>query len=412
MTQPYRKTIYEVLGRESVHPFPARMAPGIALKPISVARKRLRILDPMAGSGTVLAIAQSNGHDAVGIDIDPLAVLMAKVWTTPIDSERLKKKASLVLLRAKEMFDEMPVREAYPVAADDETRSFIRYWFDAYSRRQLASLARAIALVSDVEMRNALWCGFSRLIITKQSGASLGMDLSHSRPHRTFKTAPAKPFRHFLTAVDRVADNCLALNDKASGPPARVRRGDARKLPLLDSSFDLVLTSPPYLNAIDYMRCSKFSLVWMGYSISELRRLRSASIGAESSASKFWDKHAAQRILTNLNLKPSLASAHEAILARYIDDMHRSMYEVSRVLSTGGRAIYVIGENTIRGTYIPTASIVQAIARLCRLKLYQRHVRTLPANRRYLPPPSRKAANLGARMRQEIILGFRKRVSL
>jgi hypothetical protein len=33
------------------------------------------------------------------------------------------------------------------------------------------------------------------------------MDLSHSRPHRTFKTAPEKPFNKFLPAVERVATN-------------------------------------------------------------------------------------------------------------------------------------------------------------------------------------------------------------
>lgn len=412
MFQSYQKSIYEVLGRESVHPFPARMAPGIALKPMSVAKKRLRILDPMAGSGTVLAIARSNGHKAVGIDIDPLAVLMAKVWTTPVNPERLKKNARIVLQRAKDVFYELSAREAYPNGADAETKSFVRYWFDTYSRRQLTSLARTIACVSDTEIRDALWCAFSRLIITKQSGASRAMDLSHSRPHRAFRTAPAKPFQHFLTAVDRVAANCIAVNAKNPGPATRVQRGDARKMPLRNNSFDLVLTSPPYLNAIDYMRCSKFSLIWIGYRISELRQLRSASIGAESSVRAFWDEQAAEKILTNLKLKPSLASAQEAILARYIDDMHQSMHEVSRVLSPGGRAIYVIGQNTIRGTYIPTASIVVAVARLCGLKPYQRHVRTLPANRRYLPPPSRKSANLGARMRQEIILGFRKRRSL
>src|SRR5207249_2856144 len=157
-----------------------------------------------------------------------------------INPKGLKSHARIVLKRAKDIFYELPASEAYPAGADEKTKSFVRYWFDAYSRRQLASLARAIARVSDTKKRDALWCGFSRLIITKQSGASLAMDLSHSRPHRTFRTAPAKPFRHFLSAMDRVTDNCIAANASNSGPPTRVRRGDARKLPLRSNSFDLV----------------------------------------------------------------------------------------------------------------------------------------------------------------------------
>ena len=82
-----KKTIYEALGREPVHPFPARMAPDIALEVVAEAKKPLRVLDPMMGSGTVLALARSHGHHALGLDIDPLAVLISKVWTTAIDAE-------------------------------------------------------------------------------------------------------------------------------------------------------------------------------------------------------------------------------------------------------------------------------------------------------------------------------------
>jgi hypothetical protein len=46
------------------------------------------------------------------------------------------------------------------------------------------------ARVHDEATRDVLWCGFSRLIITKSAGASLAMDLSHSRPHKEFTRAP------------------------------------------------------------------------------------------------------------------------------------------------------------------------------------------------------------------------------
>ena len=75
MSRSHEKSVYEVLGRDPFHPFPARMAPGLALDVIAESRRPLRILDPMSGSGTVLAIAHSKGHHAVGVDLDPLAVL-------------------------------------------------------------------------------------------------------------------------------------------------------------------------------------------------------------------------------------------------------------------------------------------------------------------------------------------------
>src|SRR5947199_7915105 len=92
----YGKTIGEILGREPIHPFPARMAPGIALDVLSDAEKPLRVLDPMMGSGTVLSVARSKGHHAIGVDIDPLAVLISRVWTTAIDPDEIRDKAAEV----------------------------------------------------------------------------------------------------------------------------------------------------------------------------------------------------------------------------------------------------------------------------------------------------------------------------
>ena len=261
MSRSNSRTVYEILGRDSVHPFPARMAPDLALDVVADCKGQglLRVLDPMSGSGTVLAVARSKGHRAIGVDIDPLAVLISKVWTTPVDSKTLQDQASAVLDHARSLFASLRTRDAYPQNSDDETQRFVRYWFDDYARRQLASLATVIREVQDDTIRNALWCAFSRLIITKQSGASLAMDLSHSRPHRSFKYAPSKPFRKFLSAVDRVARNCIDSATRDFGPATRVYEGDARNLSLDDGSIDLILTSPPYLNAIDYLRCSKFS---------------------------------------------------------------------------------------------------------------------------------------------------------
>lgn len=64
-----------------VHPFPARMAPEIAFRRLRRLPPGSVILDPMAGSGTVLRHATELGHKAIGFDLDPLAVLMTQVWT-------------------------------------------------------------------------------------------------------------------------------------------------------------------------------------------------------------------------------------------------------------------------------------------------------------------------------------------
>src|SRR5579862_8629482 len=144
MLRSHHKTIFEILGRHPIHPFPARMAPGIALEALGESKKPLLVLDPMAGSGTVLAVARANGHRACGVDLDPLAVLLAGVWTRSIDAADVTDKAEEVLSRARARMKTLPVSQAYPPDSDEETRSFIRYWFDSYVRRQLAALALSI----------------------------------------------------------------------------------------------------------------------------------------------------------------------------------------------------------------------------------------------------------------------------
>ena len=60
--------------------------------------------------------------------------------------------------------------------------------------------------------------------------------------------------------------------------------GDVRDLSRdINGSFDAALTSPPYLNAIDYLRGHRLSLIWFGYPLDELQRIRGRSIGSERS---------------------------------------------------------------------------------------------------------------------------------
>ena len=410
MLKSHNKTIVEALGRSPIHPFPARMAPGIALDALGEDKRSMKVLDPMAGSGTVLAVARARGHHAIGVDLDPLAVLLGRVWTKPIDPEKSIVKAHEVLARAVSVFESTSAGMAYPFLSDEETRRFVRYWFDSHARRQLFSLATCIKRVRDKTIRDVLWCAFSKLIITKSSGASLAMDLSHSRPHKKFTHAPVKPFDRFIYAVSSVVANCPVAGGLGNGPETTVTRGDARQLDLPDEYIDLVLTSPPYLNAIDYMRCSKFSLVWMGYTIGDLRKVRAMSVGTEASSliakSDYWVKG----VIEGLSLTPQLSSRDYALLSTYTWDMGLALGEAARVLKKGGSAVYVVGDSVSRGTFISNSEIVVAAAEKHGMCLQSRQTRALPENRRYMPPPRGidSKNSMDARMRREVVLVFSK----
>jgi hypothetical protein len=106
-----------------------------------------------------------------------------------------------------------------------------------------------------------------------------------------------------------------------------------------------------------------------------------------------------------------LAARKRAIVAAYIDDMRAAIDEVARVLTPGGQAIYVIGDNTIAGIYVKNSEILISLAENAGLKLIEGATRPLPPNRRYLPPPTGKGEeSFDGRMRNEVVLRFGKPV--
>lgn len=298
-------------------------------------------------------------------------------------------------------------KHGYPTYADEPTRTFIDYWFDKENQLQLRALSEAIREIHDSERRAILWCGFSRLIIAKSRGVSLAMDISHSRPHKIYQTAPIAPFDEFLQAVNRVVKHSPFKGPAVAMPSVRVKRHDARRLPLSDSTIDFVITSPPYLNAIDYIRCSKFSLVWMGYRVSELQNLRGNNIGSERSRGGPAISAQLERLLLSLGVS-DLSPRDTGMLRRYIFDLDMILGEISRVLTLNGRAIFVVGDSMVRGTFIRNSEVIRLLGAKHQLRLTKRVSRDLLPSRRYLPPPieGRESARLDERMRQEIILKF------
>jgi SAM-dependent methyltransferase len=392
----------------SIHPFPARMAPSIIQRRLKSA-KPMRVVDPMVGSGTTIVTARLYGHQAVGFDTDPLALLIATAWSSDIDPDRMRALAIRTLNDARVRYRSLTMGKAYPQGANHETRAFIRFWFDATNRRQLRALASSIAKVRERNARAILWCAFSRMIITKGAGVSLAIDVSHSRPHRAHSIDPIRPFDKFPSALEQVLRGSH-FPSRHNLPAAEVRRGDARAIPLDDNSVDLVITSPPYLNAIDYLRGHKLSLVWMGHQIDELRELRSGNIGSErfhSSSAAAPYRAMAEQVARGF---ADLPARDRAMLVQYFGDMDRVLAEINRILKRAGTAVIVVGNSTIRGIFINNSRMLTRLARGNGLRLVSARRRVLQENRRYLPPPghAKSGASLRSRMNEEVILAFQK----
>jgi DNA modification methylase len=390
-----------------IHPFPARMAPEIAISELGVLPVGSTVLDPMMGSGTVLRHAVEFGHKAVGFDMDPLAVLMSRVWSTRVSDESIEAVS-------RDLFDVLPHSKsvALPwIDDDEETSQFVSFWFGDAQRHDLRRLAFAVSKMgTDASPAqhgaiDVLRIAMSRIIITKCAGASLANDVSHSRPHKVMESSEFDVMAAFRRSLGQVRRR---LESIPKGATIRTSLGDARKLTgVRQATADLVLTSPPYLNAIDYMRGHKLSLVWLGHSISELRDIRSSSIGAERKASEEITK-VARRVQRAMVDGDQLAARHLAMVERYSLDLVNMMQQTARVLKPEGRAILVVGNSCLKDTFITNSVGVKRAASAAGLKFVKETIRELPTNSRYLPMPVESDSALGKRMRTESILTFKK----
>ena len=171
--------------------------------------------------------------------------------------------------------------------------------------------------------------------------------------------------------------------------------------------MDAVLTSPPYLNAIDYMRGHKMSLVWLGYRPQDLSRTRSMSIGAERRPDQPLEAESLIRIKRAMGQLEALPQRHLGMVERYVVDLHKMIEEITRVLKPKGTATFVMGNSCLRGVYIENSAGLKCAAEAAGLVTLEQWERELPAGSRYLPTPSTGA--LSKRMRKEVILRVAKR---
>lgn len=362
------------------------------------------VLDPMVGSGTTLITAAQLGRRGIGFDRDPLAVLISHTVTQPVDKEDGRRTSTRVLERARGIAERTAL-SLWRGKLPPEDQEFIRYWFPWRSQKQLFALSEAIRKERGGPARDLAWTVFSSLIIAKSAGASHALDISRSRPHKSTEKPIAYPFDNW----ERRFRMALARHPFVDRPPAAVASvalGDARSLEIESEAVDLVLTSPPYRNAIDYLRTNKFSLLWMGHELEHLRELRGTMVGTERG---MWSRDGLPEPMESALHEAAPVARRRAIVRRYLSDLRQVLVEAKRVMREGGVIVLVVGPTIMSRHAADSVDAVSSLAEHVGLRVVGSAKRTLNPTRRSLPPPSAiQKGSLASRMDHEVIIALRR----
>lgn len=391
----------------NIHAFAAKFPPQLPRVFIeALTSPKEIVLDPMAGSGTTLVEAAIHDRHGIGFDLDPLAVKIARMKTQSLNASAVWEASKRIIKHAEKISGSIrTAKQLLESSYPPEALEFFRYWFKPETMYELVGLALGVRGIKDHRIRNFFEVVFSSVIITKSGGVSLARDLAHSRPHRVSDKDPKGAIESFS---GKVVKALRALEEIQSFPGSvSVVRSDSRWIPLADESVHLIVTSPPYANAIDYVRAHKFSLIWLGHLPSALTSLRREYIGAEINAEvPDLPSLTAREAIKAITAKDPLKGR---VLGKYFTDMSFTISEMYRVLKPGRACVIVVGSSTIRGIEAKTALALSELGTHAGFMLASLKARSIDRDKR-LMPISRTSTYLGieARMHQEYVIALYK----
>lgn len=357
----------------AIHKFPAKFFPELPRFLINkYSYKTDIVLDPMCGSGTVILESALNGRSAIGVDIDPLAKLVSKVKTTPLQYA--------ILSDAREYLKNMLNSSKLNLESIEiPSFNYRDNWFKPFVLKELALIKKSITLIP--EQKTFKEYSIKQINDLKEFllviFSSIVRDVSNADPHCTRtvirkklvkKIGPGDTINKFFTNLEKQIKGMNELSAFAQNNKIDVKisnNSDARKLDIEDGTIGLAVTSPPYANAVDYPRTHQLELYWLGLVNTPLSSLKRNYIGTET---VFSNEYNTMPNSDYSSLNSLIESVYQKdprrayILFRFYMDIQKNLQEVYRVLKPGKRYCLVIGNNTVRGHYVNSHEIITEIA--------------------------------------------------
>jgi len=330
------------------HRYPAKFIPQIVSR---LAEKYTNegdlIVDPFGGCGTTLVESKVMGRPSVGVDINPVAVLITKAKTTPIDPKKIEKAFTIL----REKIDNYS--KDTEIKAPEHER--IDYWFKPEEKRKLAFIFTEISKLKDQDIRDFFYCGFSNIL----KNCSIWLQKSN-KPTRDLNKKPSDPIQTFYKQIKMMMRGNarfyeLSKEKNYLGIPSQVYCTDARTIPVKDNSVSLIVTSPPYVTSYEYADLHQLTALWMEYT-KDLSDFRKRFIGTSCHNKKdlVLNSVLAEKIRNEL-LEKDKKTAEE--VSTYFSEMNQVFMEMKRIIKSDGKTCIVIGNTSLKGVEILNAEV-------------------------------------------------------
>jgi len=231
------------------HRYPARFATPVALTIIRrVIRRRGHwpaiVLDPYAGSGTVMALCRRLGIPSLGIELSPMGELICAVRMNPPDDPR-----SLV----KMIETWTPGPDGRPIPNE------LAVWLGAANARTASAYLGLVMAASDRRDQN-----FLRLALSSALRPASSWLPGSIKPQRDPDRTPSSLLVNVRRAVRALERDC-DLERTASHVPSAIIRGDWGSIDVPPATIPAIVTSPPYFVAYDYLDVHRLSFLAFGW---------------------------------------------------------------------------------------------------------------------------------------------------
>ncbi|WP_292368985.1 DNA methyltransferase [Methanoregula sp. UBA64] len=406
------------ISNHGFHTYPAMMIPQIARRLIEMYGKNAKVLfDPFVGSGT--SILEAKLHDnfeiAYGIDINPLARLIAKVKATPIHQAILVEETENLIQKC---ISDKEAASFGGFTVEKPTFRNIDFWFKADVIIDLTIIKNNIEGISteNKELQQDIidFCkvAFSEVVRLCSNTRNSEFKLYRMSEKSLSKHNP-NTISEFSKKLRSNVKKFEEFNQKAKKCKVVLLNEDTReRTSIPDHCVDIIVSSPPYGDShttVAYGQFSRLSLEFLGYEEKSVRRLDKVSLGGIPSKTAIPNLGSESLSDTITTIKEKDIKRVQEVLSFY-EDFNRCVIEIDRVMRKGGYICFVVGNRTVKGIKIPTDEIIVELFRSQnKYKHHKTIIRNIPNKR--MPSknsPTNVVGKLESTMNEEYIVILEK----